>query len=143
VVKKPIWVACGLDDVLANIYIATQVLIVVGALWRSNYERGEVIAKQLQDLQLECRFRMLVFFFSSRRRHTRSFSAFLLNRSSDLFIPSTFKRPVSSWKALKLRITLLLASSVLLKPLTCSRLPRVYAQETLTFLLTQKKTCVK
>src|SRR5437667_2837131 len=26
-----------------------------------------------------------VFFFSSRRRHTRSVSAFLLNRSSDLF----------------------------------------------------------
>src|SRR4051794_41273592 len=27
-----------------------------------------------------------IFFFSSRRRHTRSVSAFLLNRSSDLFI---------------------------------------------------------
>src|SRR5438094_6353062 len=26
----------------------------------------------------------LIFFFSSRRRHTRSVSAFLLNRSSDL-----------------------------------------------------------
>src|SRR5207253_4547319 len=86
-----------------------------------------------------------VFFFSSRRRHTRSVSAFLLNRSSDLimFIPSTFKRPVSSWKALNLRKTLLMASSVRLKPLNCSRLPCVYAQETLTFLLTQKKTCVK
>src|SRR5258708_5859493 len=35
------------------------------------------------------------------------------------------------------------ASSVRLKPLNCSRLPCVYAQETLTFLLTQKKTCVK
>src|SRR5258708_10134637 len=98
------------------------------------------------------------FFFSSRRRHTRSVSAFLLNRSSDLhsfllllslllpsllimFIPSTFKRPVSSWKALNLRKTLLMASSVRLKPLNCSRLPCVYAQETLTFLLTQKKTC--
>src|SRR5690606_40563803 len=96
------------------------------------------------------------FFFSSRRRHTRSVSAFLLNRSSDLlafllllslllpsllimFIPSTFKRPVSSWKALNLRKTLLMASSVRLKPLNCSRLPCVYAQETLTFLLTQKK----
>src|SRR5204863_811844 len=74
------------------------------------------------------------FFFSSRRRHTRSVSAFLLNRSSDL---------VSSWKALNLRKTLLMASSVRLKPLNCSRLPCVYAQETLTFLLTQKKTCVK
>src|SRR5438876_5946149 len=28
---------------------------------------------------------VLIFFFSSRRRHTRSVSAFLLNRSSDLF----------------------------------------------------------
>src|SRR5947209_10356738 len=27
----------------------------------------------------------LLFFFSSRRRHTRSVSAFLLNRSSDLY----------------------------------------------------------
>src|SRR5438445_2169799 len=103
-------------------------------------------------------FVIFFFFFSSRRRHTRSVSAFLLNRSSDLFllllslllpsllimfIPSTFKRPVSSWKALNLRKTLLMASSVRLKPLNCSRLPCVYAQETLTFLLTQKKTCVK
>src|SRR5688572_31268898 len=30
----------------------------------------------------------LFFFFSSRRRHTRSVSAFLLNRSSDLGIPA-------------------------------------------------------
>src|SRR5262249_53153660 len=60
-----------------------------------------------------------------------------------MFIPSTFNRPVSSWKALNLRKTLLMASSVRLKPLNCSRLPCVYAQETLTFLLTQKKTCVK
>src|SRR5215467_8861841 len=44
---------------------------------------------------------------------------------------------------LNLRKTLLMASSVRLKPLNCSRLPCVYAQETLTFLLTQKKTCVK
>src|SRR5262245_63789664 len=29
-----------------------------------------------------------------------------------MFIPSTFKRPVSSWKALNLRKTLLMASSV-------------------------------
>src|SRR5436190_2191629 len=38
-----------------------------------------------------------------------------------MFIPSTFKRPVSSWKALNLRKTLLMASSVRLKPLNCSR----------------------
>src|SRR5690242_20832516 len=30
----------------------------------------------------------MAFFFSSRRRHTRSVSAFLLNRSSDLGIPA-------------------------------------------------------
>src|SRR2546421_216468 len=57
--------------------------------------------------------------------------------------PVNIQRPVSSWKALNLRKTLLMASSVRLKPLNCSRLPCVYAQETLTFLLTQKKTCVK
>src|SRR5437867_11214558 len=57
-----------------------------------------------------------------------------------MFIPSTFKRPVSSWKALNLRGVLLMASSVRLKPLNCSRLPCVYAQETLTFLLTQKRS---
>src|SRR5438309_8478937 len=31
-----------------------------------------------------CFFQIYIFFFSSRRRHTRSVSAFLLNRSSDL-----------------------------------------------------------
>src|SRR5205085_6132560 len=31
---------------------------------------------------------ILLFFFSSRRRHTRSVSAFLLNRSSDLLLRS-------------------------------------------------------
>src|SRR5437867_8902036 len=71
------------------------------------------------------------------------FRSLLLPSLLIMFIPSTFKRPVSSWKALNLRKTLLMASSVRLKPLNCSRLPCVYAQETLTFLLTQKKTCVK
>src|SRR5699024_2360370 len=60
-----------------------------------------------------------------------------------MLIPSTFKRPVSTWHAQNLRKTILMATSVRLKPLNCSRLPCVYAQETLTFLLTQKKTCVK
>src|SRR5438128_9260471 len=32
---------------------------------------------------------VMVFFFSSRRRHTRSVSAFLLNRSSDLEMAAT------------------------------------------------------
>src|SRR2546422_1069867 len=58
-----------------------------------------------------------------------------------MFIPSTFKRPVSSWKALNLRKTLLMESSVRLNPLNYARLPCVYSQETLTFLLTQKKSC--
>src|SRR5207245_5317363 len=31
-------------------------------------------------------FSTILFFFSSRRRHTRSVSAFLLNRSSDLIL---------------------------------------------------------
>src|SRR5437660_11587559 len=89
----------------------------------------------------------LCFFFFSSYLHYLDLHSFPTRRSSDLllimFIPSTFKRPVSSWKALNLRKTLLMASSVRLKPLNCSRLPCVYAQETLTFLLTQKKTCVK
>src|SRR5438445_184195 len=33
------------------------------------------------------------FFFSSRRRHTRSVSAFLLNRSSDLMIKLLSRKP--------------------------------------------------
>src|SRR5438309_5252934 len=32
---------------------------------------------------------IIIFFFSSRRRHTRSVSAFLLNRSSDLTVNTT------------------------------------------------------
>src|SRR5206468_2167637 len=80
--------------------------------------------------------------------HTDQERDYFMQRYHDVIssfgdIPSTFKRPVSSWKALNLRKTLLMASSVRLKPLNCSRLPCVYAQETLTFLLTQKKTCVK
>src|SRR5262245_51015626 len=67
----------------------------------------------------------------------------LLESMHSMSIQSTFKPPLSSWKVLNLRKTLLMASSVRLKPLNCSRLTCVYAQETLTFLLTQKKTCVK
>src|SRR4051812_30142773 len=88
----------------------------------------------------------LVFFFFKQKTAYEiglGIPAEPLFRSLIMFIPSTFKRPVSSWKALNLRKTLLMASSVRLKPLNCSRLPCVYAQETLTFLLTQKKTCVK
>src|SRR5207302_4038753 len=38
-----------------------------------------------------------VFFFSSRRRHTRSVSAFLLNRSSDLDSSKKFKIAEGQW----------------------------------------------
>src|SRR5207245_8802846 len=50
---------------------------------------------------------MFVFFFSSRRRHTRSVSAFLLNRSSDLvankyaFLQITRRRFLNEWEAFK------------------------------------------
>src|SRR5204863_869745 len=40
--------------------------------------------------------RKWLFFFSSRRRHTRSVSAFLLNRSSDLR-----RRFLNEWEAFK------------------------------------------
>src|SRR5438046_7764086 len=36
----------------------------------------------------------LFFFFSSRRRHTRSVSAFLLNRSSDLHLKNIWTAPL-------------------------------------------------
>src|SRR5438128_6580553 len=98
------------------------------------------------------RFFIVFFFFKQKTAYEIGLgipaeplfrSSLLLPSLLIMFIPSTFKRPVSSWKALNLRKTLLMASSVRLKPLNCSRLPCVYAQETLTFLLTQKKTCVK
>src|SRR5947208_13980453 len=93
------------------------------------------------------RLMLLVFFFFNDSATTEIYTLSLHDALPIslliMFIPSTFKRPVSSWKALNLRKTLLMASSVRLKPLNCSRLPCVYAQETLTFLLTQKKTCVK
>src|SRR5256885_4006120 len=38
-----------------------------------------------------------LFFFSSRRRHTRSVSAFLLNRSSDLFVSSHLSEVIYVW----------------------------------------------
>src|SRR5262245_63301656 len=85
------------------------------------------------------RHSILFFFFKQKTAYEIGLGI----PAEPLFRSSTFKRPVSSWKALNLRKTLLMASSVRLKPLNCSRLPCVYAQETLTFLLTQKKTCVK
>src|SRR4051812_49710023 len=43
-------------------------------------DSGRVIVSRTECLE------HLLFFFSSRRRHTRSVSAFLLNRSSDLHV---------------------------------------------------------
>ncbi|AAZ48963.1 gpE [Escherichia phage ID21] len=42
-----------------------------------------------------------------------------------MFIPLTFRRPASSWKARSLQKILLMASSVRLKPLSSSRIPCV------------------
>src|SRR5438876_6552406 len=47
----------------------------------------------------------IFFFFSSRRRHTRSVSAFLLNRSSDLYKLITNVR--SSLMAVNIHITII------------------------------------
>src|SRR5258708_12511579 len=60
-----------------------------------------------------------------------------------MFIPSTFKRPASSWKALNLRKTLLMASRARLKALNCSRLPCVSTQDPVWYLLTHKTTSLK
>src|SRR5947207_11416595 len=45
-------------------------------------------SKTLCRNSISCSRMLNSFFFSSRRRHTRSVSAFLLNRSSDLFLMS-------------------------------------------------------
>src|SRR5690606_41159133 len=46
--------------------------------------RRGIATGQVQVSHGQRLLRKVVFFFSSRRRHTRSVSAFLLNRSSDL-----------------------------------------------------------
>src|SRR5437868_13165929 len=56
-----------------------------------------------------------------------------------MFIPSTFKRPVSSWKALNLRKTLLMASSVRLKPRSEERFSRNAETDLVCRLLLEKK----
>ncbi|AAZ49373.1 gpE [Enterobacteria phage ID18] len=60
-----------------------------------------------------------------------------------MFIPLTFKRHVLLWKALNSPKTSLMVSMPRLKPLNSSRLPCVYAPETLSLLLTQKTMRVK
>src|SRR5205085_3378110 len=57
--------------------------------------QGRLESKAKPDVQCRRPLRILrlalPFFFSSRRRHTRSVSAFLLNRSSDLGIKSAIQ----------------------------------------------------
>src|SRR5205823_7348146 len=51
------------------------------------YSKRSVSGRTPSSVSSECAARvqsLMFFFFSSRRRHTRSVSAFLLNRSSDL-----------------------------------------------------------
>src|SRR5688572_15606539 len=50
---------------------------------KGKYARGEKFALEAADNRLY-KTPEIAFFFSSKRRHTRSVSAFLLNRSSDL-----------------------------------------------------------
>src|SRR5687768_18455793 len=51
-----------------------------------------------------CALFVVCFFFSSRRRHTRSVSAFLLNRSSDLKLITNVR---SSLMAVNIHITII------------------------------------
>src|SRR5690554_7396448 len=55
---------------------------------RVRYGQQENLRKKLKNYRF--------FFFSSRRRHTRSVSAFLLNRSSDLIAYPTTKIRVNA-----------------------------------------------
>src|SRR5260370_22620753 len=49
----------------------------------------------------------IFFFFSSRRRHTRSVSAFLLNRSSDLLFLVLWLKLVKDFLKVRCRLALL------------------------------------
>src|SRR5262249_57044473 len=83
-------------------------------------ERRDSVALDVDSVQKRG-VRRIVVFFSSRRRHTKSVSAFLLNRSSDLLnthpftflfgviilIANILKRAFSSQLAAKLRNRLL------------------------------------
>src|SRR5207302_2993456 len=55
----------------------------------------------------------IAFFFSSRRRHTRSVSAFLLNRSSDLKL--SLRRKRSSPNVFEMAATETITSIILIK----------------------------
>src|SRR5699024_11485511 len=90
----------------------------------------------------------VVFYFSSRRRHTMSVSAFLLNRSSDLSLVSWIKHSVDRFVIVsifipKLRLILILNSflgssdSLVFSELFHSLAPRPLAARSISdFLLT-------
>src|SRR5947199_360205 len=67
----------GMHKVVASMADYEQATPSRGHILVCTYARPELCSIHLLALAL-------VFFFSSRRRHTRSVSAFLLNRSSDL-----------------------------------------------------------
>src|SRR5436189_1791439 len=67
-------------------------------------------------------FHLSLFFFSSRRRHTRSVSAFLLNRSSDLKLCLIFKLAPSVCRMTFPILASLLVRLVVLLPFQLLRL---------------------
>src|SRR5437660_1682450 len=78
-------------------------------------EELRVRSLALQKFCIEARriFSCCHFFFSSRRRHTRSVSAFLLNRSSDLEIMSQVTEQSVRFQTALASIKLIQASAVL------------------------------
>src|SRR5437016_11710907 len=64
--------------------------------WPANARCRRSVASSVRYLRPSAR----LFFFSSRRRHTRSVSAFLLNRSSDLTV-TQFCRKLAAERPLK------------------------------------------
>ncbi|AAZ49034.1 gpE [Enterobacteria phage NC6] len=59
-----------------------------------------------------------------------------------MFIPSTFRRPVLSWKVQSLPKTSLMVSNALLRPPNCSPLLFSFVPETKTLLVMPKQTSV-
>src|SRR5207249_6517423 len=104
---------------------------------------GESSLNTYRKLLTQCE-KLILFFFSSRRRHTRSVSAFLLNRSSDL---SVDRFVIVSIFIPKLRLILILNSflgssdSLVFSELFHSLAPRPLAARSISdFLLTYLAT---
>src|SRR5438874_2225786 len=95
-------VAAGVIRTHTNHAFEPRLLAIAGGLRRLSGEHapdtaaveGGVFAANVKTALKLAHVRgvaLLAFFFSSRRRHTRSVSAFLLNRSSDLTAPKGTK----------------------------------------------------